>query len=270
MSFMANNTEYSVVTNAEIADVIAHFSSEMIMDIVDKNLLNRLSFTIQKANLVYGLEEDFKQCFQLYPAYYEEFSKKRFTLYSDIIQKICNFYDISCLTTSNVNDLHSRAFYLYDIFVSSFSQYVVRFFANYIIREKNALYDFMEAELTSKGKDYNTIYSKKVYNNSVNHKLVALHANLDFVVDNICAFDINIESFISNALYGQPQIIKYLTLVLSENNGDLFSQHIVPFVQNKEYKATILTYLRFALQEIVKPDISNYIKDENINSIEGE
>ena len=50
MSFMANNTEYSVVTNAEIADVIAHFSSEMIMDIVEKNLMNRLSFTIQKAN----------------------------------------------------------------------------------------------------------------------------------------------------------------------------------------------------------------------------
>ena len=34
MSFMSNNTEYSVVSNAEVADVIAHFSDEMIMDIV--------------------------------------------------------------------------------------------------------------------------------------------------------------------------------------------------------------------------------------------
>lgn len=271
MSFMANNTEYSVVTNAEVADVIAHFSGEMIMDIVEKNLMNRLSFTIQKANLVYALEEDFKQCFQLYPAYYEEFSQKRFDLYSKIIQRICDFYNISCLSTSDTNEIHSRAFYLYNIFVSNFSQYVVAFFTNYIIREKNALYDFMEAELTAKNKDYNALYSKKVYsNNNVNHKLVAIHANLDFVVDNICAFDINIESFIGNALYGQPQIIKYLTLILSENNGDLFSQHIVPFVQNKEYKATILTYLKLSLQQMITPDISNYIKDENNNIIEGE
>lgn len=266
MSFMSNNTEYSVVTNAEVADVIAHFSDEMIMDIVEKNLMNRLSFTVQKANLVHSLEEDFKQSFQLYPAYYQEFSQKRFDLYSKIIQKICDFYNISCSSTSDTNEIHSRAFYLYSLFVSDFSNYVVRFFTNYIIREKNALYDFMEAELTAKNKDYNALYSKKIYSNNTNHKLVAIHANLDFVVDNICAFDINIESFIRNALYGQPQIIKYLTLVISENNGDLFSQHIVPFVQQN--KTMILTYLKLSLQHSITPDISNYIKDDK--TIEGE
>lgn len=266
MSFMANNTEYSVVTNAEVEDVIAHFSEEMIMDIVEKGLMNRNSFTVNKANLIYSLEEDFKKSFQLYPAYYQSISEKRFKIYSEIIQKICDFYNISCLSTSDTNNIHSRAFYLYSIFVSDFASNVINFFTNYIIREKNALYDFMEAELSAKNKDFNALYSKKVYSSNVNHKLVAIHANLDFVIDNMCAFDINLESFIQNALYGQPQIIKYLTMVLSENNGDLFSQHIVPFVQQN--KTMILTYLKLSLQHMIVPDISSYIKDDN--TIEGE
>ena len=264
MSFMANNIEYSVVTNAEVADVIAHFSDEMILDIVEKNLENRVSLVSQKANLVYSLEEDFKKSFQYYPAYYQEISDKRFKIYLEIIQRICQFYNISCNPTSNVSEIHSQAFYLYSIFVSEFAQNVINFFTNYIIREKNSLYDLMEMELTSK-KDYNTTYSKRVYNNNVNHKIVALHANLDFVVDNICAFDINLETFIQNALFGNSQIIKYLTLVLNENNGDLFSQHIVQFVQKN--KTIVLTYLKLSLQHIIAPDISNYIKD---NVAEGE
>lgn len=260
MAFLSNNTEYSVVTNAEVSDVIAHFSDEMIMDILDKNMLyNRISST-PKANLVYSLEEDFKKCLELYPAYSEEILKKRFGIYSLIIERISQYYGIRCKETSNQSDIHAQAFLLYSLLVAEYMQNVVNFFTNYITREKNSIYELMETELSTKGKDFNITYSKKVYN-GLNNKLVAIHANLDNVVDNICAFDIDFETFIRNVYFAQnAQISNYLSLIVVDDSGELFQKHIVPFVM--ENKAIILTYIKLSLQQIVEPEIKNYLKEQ--------
>ena len=243
MAFLSNNTEYSVVTNAEVSDVIAHFSDEMIMDILDKNMLyNRISST-PKANLVYSLEEDFKKCLE----------------YSLIIQRISQYYGIRCKETSNQNDIHAQAFFLYSLLVSDFMQNVVNFFANYINHEKNSIYELMDGRLTTKGKDFNVSYSKKIYNGA-NSKLVTIHANLDYVVDNICGFDIDFETFIRNVYVNNTQISNYLSMVVTEDSGDIFQKHIVPFVM--ENKAIILTYIKLSLQNIATSEIQNYLKNE--------
>ena len=259
MAFLSNNTEYSVVTNAEVSDVIAHFSDEMIMDILDKNMLyNRISST-PKANLVYSLEEDFKKCLELYPAYNKEILDKRFEIYSLIIQRISQYYGIRCKETSSQNDIHAQAFFLYSLLVSDFMQNVVNFFANYINHEKNSIYELMDGRLTTKGKDFNVSYSKKIYNGA-NSKLVTIHANLDYVVDNICGFDIDFETFIRNVYVNNTQISNYLSMVVTEDSGDLFQKHIVPFVM--ENKAIILTYIKLSLQNIATSEIQNYLKNE--------
>lgn len=259
MAFLSNNTEYSIVTNAEVSDVIAHFSDEMIMDILDKNMLyNQISST-PKANLVYSLEEDFKKCLELYPAYNKEILDKRFEIYSLIIERISQFYGIRCRETSNQNDIHAQAFFLYSLLVSEFMQNIVNFFTNYITREKNSIYELMESELSIKGKDSNVTYSKKIYN-SASNKLVAIHANLEYVVDNICAFDIDFETFIRNVYYDNVQISNYLGMIIVEDSGDLFQKRIVPFVMDN--KAIILTYIKLSLQHLVEPEIQNYLKNE--------
>ncbi|MDD3121919.1 MAG: hypothetical protein PHC62_00220 [Candidatus Izemoplasmatales bacterium] len=259
MIFLSNNSEYSVVTNSEVSSVIAHFSDEMIMDILEKNMLvNRVS-SMPKANLVYSLEEDFKKCLDLYPAYNKEILDKRFEIYSLIVQRISSFYGIQCKETSNQNDIHAQAFFLYSFLVSEFMQNVVNFFTNYIMKEKNALYELMDRELSTKGKDFNTLYSKKVYNN-LNNKIVAIHSNLDYVVDNICAFDIDFETFIQSVFSNNVQVSNYLSMVVVENSEELFQHHIVPFV--RENRSIILTYIKLSLQHMVEPEIQYYLKEE--------
>ena len=153
---MANNTEYSIVTNAEVTDVLAHFSDEMILDILDRNLTNRLSY-VPKVNIVESLEFDFKKCLDLYPAYSDDIYKTRFHVYSIIIDTICTRNHIQSADIQYGSDIYTQAYFLYDLLVSNFTNNVVNFFANYILREKNSLYDLMDQDLLSKNKGFNTI-----------------------------------------------------------------------------------------------------------------
>lgn len=255
MSFLSNNTEYSIVTNAEVTQVIAHFSEEMILDILEKNLNTRASF-MPKVNLVFSLEQDFRKSLQLYPAYSDMIQRKRSEIYHSIIQMICNYYGISSVETSSVDDLHAQATFLYSFFVSEFSNNIVLFFTNYIIREKNSIYELMEQDLSARSKDFNTTFSKKIYKN-LNAKMIAIHANLDYVIDNICAFDIDFPTFVQNVLCDNVQVSNYLRLIVSEGNDNLFIRHIVPFVQQN--KAMILTYIKLNLQTMAGTEAVDFV-----------
>lgn len=256
MSFLSNNTEYSIVTNAEVTQVIAHFSEEMILDILEKNLETRSSF-MPKANLVFSLEQDFRKSLELYPAYSSMIQNKRFEIYQAIIKRICDFYGLETVETTSVDDIHAQALFLYSFFVSDFSNNVVSFFSNYIIREKNSIYELMEQDLSARNKDFNTAISKKIYKN-LNAKMIAIHANLEYVIDNICAFDIDFNTFVQNVLCDNVQVSNYLRLVVSEGNDNLFIRHIVPFVQQN--KAMMITYIKLNLQTMAGTETVDFLK----------
>ena len=256
MSFVSNNMEYSIVTNTEVSEVIAHFSDEMILDILEKNLQNRLSF-IPKVNIVESLEVDFKRCFDLYPAYSDQIQEKRFHVYGIIIDTICRYNHIECSTTNDASQIYTQAYFLYDLLISKFTDNVITFFTNYIIREKSSLYELMDEEVLARNKDFNTIYSKKVFKNN-NPKIIALHANLEYVIDNICAFDINFETYVQN-IYSNQHISNYLSLVTAENSGELFHTQIVPFIMAN--KPIIITYVKLSLQSYIEFGPDEIIKE---------
>ena len=256
MSFLSNNTEYSIVTNAEVTQVIAHFSEEMILDILEKNLSTRSSF-MPKANLVFSLEQDFRKSLEMYPAYSDTIQQKRFEIYQAIINRICDFYGLTTIETSSADDIHAQALFLYSFFISEFSNNIILFFTNYIIREKNSIYELMERDLSARNKDFNITFSKKIYKN-LNAKMIAIHANLEYVVDNICAFDIDFPTYVQNVLCDNVQVSNYLRLVVSEGDDNLFIRHIVPFVNQN--KAMILTYIKLNLQTMAGSGAVDFIK----------
>lgn len=255
MGFMSNNTEYDIVTNAEVTSVIAHFSEEMILDVLEKNLSTRNSF-IQKNNLVFSLEQDFRKCLEYYPAYSDQIQEKRFDIYQSIIERICNYYGLKTVETSNTDDIYAQALFLYSFFISNFTNNIVAFFTNYIIREKNSLYELMENDLSIRNKDFNTAISKKIYKN-LNAKLIAIHANLDYVVDNICAFDIDFSTFVQNVLCDNVQVSNYLRMVVTDEDDNLFVTHIVPFVNQN--KPMILTYIKLNLQTMAGSETADFV-----------
>ena len=257
MSLQSTNQEYDIVTNAEVSYIIAHFSDEMILDILEKNISHEYE-NFKKNNLVCALEEDFKKCFDLYPDMGIELTEKRTHIYQLIVNRICQYNGILCEDPANADELFSQAYFLYSFLVSDFSTIVINFFTNYIIAEKNTLYELMENYLSSRNKDFNTAYSKRIYKGG-NNKLIELHANLNIVIDNICAFDIDFFTFSRYAFSTNPQLYNYLNLMITESCGELFRTQVVPFVMQN--KPNILTMIKLSLQDYAELNSASIVKN---------
>ena len=87
-------------------------------------------------------------------------------------------------------------------------------------------------------------YSKRLYK-GVNSKLAVIHANLEFVLQNICAYDVGFETFLEIAYIPDRMMSRFLQSILIDN-GDFFKRIVVPYYQ--QYYAMLTTQIKFALQ----------------------
>lgn len=242
---MIQSNSYSIVTDAEVSSIIANFSPEMINDILDYTLLNKQSMQVGMVmnNMVASNETALKAIMSTYGDYLEELKQTRENLYNFIIQKLCSFHHLQY--NGDVPDLYSAAFCIYRFLVSEFSLNVIRFYVNYILKEKNAIYQQLEMAELKKNKDSSSTYSKKIYRNS-NNKLAVIHANLEFVIDGMRSYDITLEDVINNIYVGEPNMSKFLISIL-QDNGDFFRTYIAGYI-NDFNKPEIITYIRLQLQ----------------------
>ncbi len=252
--FIAGNMEYNINTDTEVAEILSHFNSEYVLNVVRDSLLIKQNFyPMSPPNIVQAFEANFKTMQSTFPGSYDEIEDVRIKTYKEIIDILCNecqlqFNDIE-------QDYYSTAFYLYSFLLSDFTTCLLTFFSNYIVKEKNALYDTIGLNNMKKNKDTSTIYSKKVYKNS---KLAIINANLECVVDNICMYDIPLNTILSN-IYTDKNIIKHIELVVGPI-VDFFKYVYVPIIQS-EIKPLFLTNIRFMIQKI-----SNELIEQPINN----
>ena len=127
---------------------------------------------------------------------------------------------------------------------------LISFFTNYINREKNSLYEALE--LASKRKEASP-YSKKIYKNS-NSKLAIIHANLEYVIQNICSYDIDFDTFVELSYIPERALSRFILSIL-QDNGDFFKRICVPYIN--ENFGPITTQIKFALQEMATADFAD-------------
>lgn len=242
MSFnQSMNSDYEVISENEAASIICYFTPEMISDLVEKTLQNKYTnYNDTMPNTIFALETYFKQSAAQLPEYANDLTLKRNETYLNIILQICKYHDLSYTrATAEYTDIYSDAAHLFDFLVSRFNQNIVNFFTNYIIREQSTLYEALD--LASKKKDLSG-YSKKIY--KTGSKIAIIHSNLEYVIENICAYDIDLETYIDFA-YIDKQLASYIKSLLVDN-GDFFKRYIVPYVNI--YGPIIITNIKFALQ----------------------
>ena len=246
MSFITNNVDFGIVSDSEIISVISNFSDDMIMDIIYKNAENKFRpYQHYVGNLINAIESNFKANQESYPQFYAETIDRRNEMYSKVLLLLCQLHGLSLNVNENT-DLYSLAYFLYDFTISKFTINIINFFANYIISEANSLYDYLNLSELKKNKDSSSAYSKKLFKG--NSKLATIHANLEIVMDNICAFDIDIVTLIFVST-GDRNIAS----IISENVGEisnLFRTLFVPYIKDNRYRAVIITLVRMRLQEM--------------------
>lgn len=244
----SGNSEYSIVSDREIASVIGNFSSGMVMNTLH-NILNdpdRLRY-FSIGNLVNAYETDYKVTVAQHPDLAQDLAKARIDTYEAIINKLCDHFHLSVNLNGNM-DLYSVASNMYQFLVAEFPQNVVNFYYNLMLREKNNLYHSYDLEALKKAKDSSTIYSRKVYKTTDN-KLWMIHTNLDTIITDMYAQDISLEQVLELCYANNKVLAKFLSSFLLENHN-FYQSFIIPFM-NGVNRASTITHIRLQLQPMI-------------------
>lgn len=243
MSSFTSNLEYDIISDAEITNILSHFDTDEILGFVDDNIQRKhIFYPNNPLNLVKSIETNFSLIYNKLPAEKERIDYLRDNVYKAIIEKICIHYNLDFNISDQ--DYFSIAYYLYDFFISNFSTNVINFFTNYIVKEKDYIYNHIGLINKDKNKDISTSYSKKIHKDS---KLATISANLEYVVDSIALFDIPLEEIL-RLVYTDQNVISLILLSVSPRS-DLFKEHFSTTVNN-DFKAVFLTNVRIALLRI--------------------
>lgn len=252
-NFTANSNMYNINTENEVAVILSHFESNFIFDIIKDNLQKKYNYNyISAANIAASFEQNFKNIKTMYNSSEDvnQIENVRISTYKEIINIICTEYQLQFNDSGDL-DYYTAAYYLYDFLVSNFSKNMISFFANYIYKERNSIYEILNLNNMKKNKDSSTLYGKKMYKDI---KLAVINANLEYVMDNICVYDISLQNILST-VYTDKNIIIYLNNIISPIY-DFFKLSYVPVMQS-QLKPIVLSNIRFEIQKL------SIIEDEN-------
>ncbi len=256
MSAFNSNLEYDIISDAEVTNILSHFDPDEILGFVDDNLARKhIFYPNNPLNFVNSLETNFSFVYMNLPTEKEKIDGIRDYTYRSIIDKICNYYNLEFI--DNGQDYYTIAFHMYEFFITQFSNNIIRLFTNYIIKEKEYIYNYIGLMDLKKNKDISTTYSKKIHKDP---KLAIINANLEYVVDSISLFDIPFENILE-LVYTDRNIIELLSTSIAPK-GDIFKEHFKTTVNN-EYKAIFLTNMKFALLEF-----DNNLSQETMNFVQ--
>lgn len=249
------NSDYMVVSTNEVASIISRFTPEMINDIVEETIETKFrSYSPRLVNLIESMEQMYKSDMVELPDYINDLRQTRYNNYVQILKLIGDKHQVGYkIDLNNIPDIYSTAWIVYDFLISNFTINVINFFTNFIYKEKSMIYETLD--LASKKKETSP-YSKKIFNNGGNSKLAIIHANLEFVLDNICAYDITLNDFINIAYINRRPEANLLMNTL-QDYGDFFKRLVVPYYQANA--PIISTNIKLTLQEQTTLSIDNIV-----------
>lgn len=247
-SFTSNLGQYNISTENEVASILTHFDSQYIFNIAKDNLARRYTYNvIPIANLPSALEQNFKMIEQNYQSDIAQIRYVKNQTYNEIIDIICNEYKLQFNAVEDENNFYSAAYYLYEFFVSSYMTFMVRFFANYIYRERSAIYESMNLSELKKNKDNNTSYYKKTLKEK-DLKLAVINANLDYVIQNLFAYDIDLNTILATT---EPKnIADYISYIVTPTT-DFFKSTYVASLSDPNVYPLVMTQIRLEMQKII-------------------
>lgn len=242
-SFIAANSTYNIQSEKEISDALSQFSPEFIMDTIKYRFEDRINTVqLQNPNIPSAWEQYFKQLLNNYPMDKHEIEVVRDNTYLEIMRIICR--ETGMQFNENINsDLYSCAFYLYDFLIANFNNHMISFFANFIIREKNGIYDVLNLAGFKRNKDSTTIYNKRL---DKNVKIAIINSNLEYVIDSMFNFDISFHNILET-IYGGSSVVQLIESICLPID-DFYRTNYLPLLMSN-MKPIIITNIRMAIQQ---------------------
>ena len=241
-----NKVIANINTDKALASVLSNFDSNYITHIVSDSLEMKFRPYSNSLPGIYSIESTFNNLLNNIeePDARQNILEVRENTYLEIIDIICKYYDIQFNPSEDI-DLYSAVYWIYNFFVSNFTNTILNFNINYILKEKDGLYSYLNLDKNKKDKDSTTIYSKKVC--SSDEKISIIHANIETVLDAISSFDIGFQNLVLYSIGNNEQLTSFLISSIVDLN-DVFKYHFASLLQT-QYRADIITCIKLGLQQ---------------------
>ena len=236
---------YNISSENNLTELLAHFDSDFVLNIIEDKISNRVYVPIQQANIICSFEKNFETMREMFPGDGENINSVRTRVYTDVITMLCTGFNLNFMVDEST-DLYTLAYYLYEFLVSDSGPIMINFFASFIINNKDSLYNSLNLETTRKSKDSSTIYNKRIFDDP---KYVSISANLEKVLNHIITIDISLDNIIQST-YANPKIINLLAESISDK-GNYFEQYYCSLLKRPDELPVILTDIRLLLQKLL-------------------
>ena len=243
-----NNMQPYIISNEyNITEILAHFDSDYIISTMEDKLqeIDFASSLIQP-NIIASFEENFKLMREEFPGDEANTNAVRLRVYKQIIDILCNKFNLQFNELDENIDLYTAAFYAYDFLVCNRNNIMVNFFTSFIVNNKDSLYDALNLDLLKKNKDSSVIYGKKIY---TDQKYIIISANIEKVIKYISTLDIKLLN-IFQSTYVNPEIVMFLDNAFADR-GNFFNDYYCSIINKLETLPIVITNIRLQLQRIV-------------------
>ena len=245
--FQYNPAVTNVNIDNQLAGILSKLNDDYVLDIVKDSINDRFRiYDLPRPNIVNAFEITFKDLTNGFTSNTDQIYDIRKRVYINIINIICNYYDFT-FNNNDDTDLYSAAYWLYDIFVSNFTSSLINFYTLYLIKERVSINKALDLSEMNKINETTYMYSKKLFKDQ---NLASIHCNLEYVIDQISSFDINLFTIL-NTIYSNTNnsIAYYIMSIISDNTGMFFKKYYESFIFGKE-AADILTQIKLNLQQL--------------------
>lgn len=257
---MISTELYRISNEFNITRLLNNFDSQYIFDIIEDKLENiDYSATLLDSNIVASFEENFKMMVEQFPGDEQNIKMIREQTYTEIINILCNKFNLRFNNTDDSIDIYTAAFYLYDFLVCNRNNIMINFFVSFIINNKDALYDFINA--TETNVDSSVVYNRHVFDD---YKYALISTKLEKVINYISNLDITLLN-IFQSTYINQQIIMFLDNAFADVSN-FFKEQYCSILNSPEIMPIIITNIRLELQKktgiINNDNITNILKGE--------
>jgi len=256
---MENQELYSISNEYDMAEIIRHFDSNMIIDIINDKLNNiNYAVSLPEPNIISAFEAQFKVMEEQYAGDAQNIRNIRESIYRIIIDLLCNRFNLQFNTVDDTIDLYMAAYYIYDFLVCNRNNITTNFFTAFIINNKDSLYQAISYENgTSKSRDITSNYGKLMYSDKT---YVYLAANMVKVLKHISTLDITLLN-IFQSTYSDVMLVQQLDNTFADK-GNFFRDHYCSIINNPDVLPVVVTNIKLQLQQ----NVGN-ISPQNISSI---
>lgn len=254
---------YEINNEYNVTDILAHFDSNYILNIIEDKLENISFATSQiEPNIVVSFENNFKNMNDRFPGDSQNIRNIREQVYRDIIRILTNKFNLQFNMSDENIDLYTAAYYLYDFLMSHRNNIMVNFFTAFIINNKESLCTTLNIEEFRKGKDSAAAYSKRVYQDN---KFAIISANMPAIINYISTLDVTLLN-IFQSTYKDIKLVQFLDNAFADK-GNFFKDYYCSILNKPEELPIIITNIRLALQShvgnISQSDINEFLSFSN-------